>query len=494
MNVVDDFETTMTNQFVELNESVGSQLNIWMTRLVDNTGQFQDRVNDFSKQANGIMTSKLDEYKSMTMSTFDHEMEEVKAGITLFDEQVKDFSTTSSLWISDNYKYLQNSAAFHVDQLRTQIQDESSLASTKAEQWLLQSHDMTVKEIDSLKESSAKWTLETTGKIRRWTETQIGQASTTLENEYFLLSDWTQKDTSETIETFTKGIQNLNHLTDQELERTSEDFSILSHQSQEVLEKGQKVASEEYSNLLVTIEDFLGTAIQKLSELSSQVESQSRELSALGEQLALSKYNELVEIMKIESDRVLAAIASAASDLRESAEQEEYIVLERYNDLLKSSQVEMNRAIADLITSFNTLKNDVSSGAAGLKTTAVKMFQGVRSEIQHQYGIQRTMLTEQLEIEKQALSLHLSNLQFVVESQISSSQVELLSFVSRITEALARILYEYAASLASYAEGLASSAADSQTNGPLSADASSVNGVAKESVLLKSILETIVNN
>ena len=490
MNVVDDFEKTVKNQIIDLRESVDSQLDIWKASLVDNTGQIKERFDVVSNQAVGIITSKLDECKSISISSFDHGVEQVKAGITVFNEQAKDFSLKSSLWISDKYKDLEHSTSLHGDHLRRRIQDESTLAITKAEQLLLQAHDMTVKEIDSLKESSSKWTLETNEKLRRWTSIQIDQKSISVQNEYLLMSDWTQKAASETTDTLAKAIQNLNHLIDQELKHASEGFSTLFHQSQVLLEKGRRVASEEYSNLLVTIGDFLGTTIQNLSELSKQVESQSRELSANGEELALSKYKELVEIIKLMSDHVLTTIVSAASDFRESAKQQEFIVMEEYNDMLKSSQVEIDREIADLITAFNTLKNDVSSGEAEIVTTAIELFEKVRSEVQHQYGVQTNIFAEQLEIEKQALTILLSNLQYVVESQISASHIELLSIASRFTEALARILYEYSTSLASYAEGLASVAADSQTTG----DASSVTGVSKESVLLKSILETIITN
>mmetsp|Transcript_12116 Transcript_12116/g.29240 ORF Transcript_12116/g.29240 Transcript_12116/m.29240 type:complete len:424 (-) Transcript_12116:2109-3380(-) len=423
-------------------------------------------------------------------------MEEFKASVAVVDEQMKDYSVKSSVWISDTYNDLEHSALLQGDQLRTQLQDESTLAATKAEHWLSQAHDFTFQQSESLKESSYKWTLETTAKIKRWGDVQLDQLSTTLRNDYLLLSDWTQKATGETIDTSTKGIQNLKHLTEQEMKHVSQEYSTWYHQvdyqTRELSKEGQKVALEQYNDILVKAENYMGFASQKLAELSCQVESQSRDLAAQGEELALTKYKELVEISKLESDRVLTFIDSVVSDLRELAKEVESMALEKYNDLLQGSQVELDRAISELKTACNTLNADVSSGVAAMKTAAAQTFEEVRSETQHQYLVQTKMLTEKLEIEKQALSLQLSNLQSLLESQTSTCEVELLSFASRISEALARMLYEYAASLSSYAEGLASSAG-SQTSGSLSADTSSATGATKESMLLKSILETIVN-
>mmetsp|Transcript_12112 Transcript_12112/g.29215 ORF Transcript_12112/g.29215 Transcript_12112/m.29215 type:complete len:923 (-) Transcript_12112:2200-4968(-) len=495
-SVVENVETTTANQIIDLKQTIDSQQEIWMNDVVDLSSQVQDRFDVVSRQANDILTTKFDEYKSIGISAFDHGMEEFTAGVAVVDEQMKDYSAKSSVWISDTYNDLEHSAVLQGDQLRAQLQDEYSLAATKSEHWLSQAYDFTVEQFKCLKESSFKWTLETTADLQRWGDIQIDQASTTLQNDYLLLSDWTQKVEAETIDTSTQGIQNLKHLTEQEMKYVSQEFSTRYHQvdyqTRELSKEGQKVAFDQYNDMLVKAEDYIGFASQKLAELSCQVESQSRDLAAQGKELALTKYNELVEISKLESDRVLTFIDSVVSELRELAKEGESMALEKYSDLLQASQVEMDRVILDLKTAYNTLNADVLSGVAAMKTAAAQTFEEVRSETQHQYLVQTKMLTERLEIEKQALSLHLSNLQFVLESQISTCEVELLSFVSRISEALARMLYEYAASLSSYAEGLASSAGI-QTSGSLSTDTSSATGVAKESLFLKSVLETLVN-
>eukprot|EP00529_Nitzschia_sp_RCC80_P000585 CAMPEP_0113466106 /NCGR_PEP_ID=MMETSP0014_2-20120614/14095_1 /TAXON_ID=2857 /ORGANISM="Nitzschia sp." /LENGTH=868 /DNA_ID=CAMNT_0000358307 /DNA_START=90 /DNA_END=2696 /DNA_ORIENTATION=+ /assembly_acc=CAM_ASM_000159 len=495
-SVVENVETTTANQIIDLKQRIDSQQEIWMNDVVDLSSQVQDRFDVVSRQANDILTTKFDEYKSIGISAFDHGMEEFTAGVAVVDEQMKDYSAKSSVWISDTYNDLEHSAVLQGDQLRAQLQDEYSLAATKSEHWLSQAYDFTVEQFKCLKESSFKWTLETTADLQRWGDIQIDQASTTLQNDYLLLSDWTQKVEAETIDTSTQGIQNLKHLTEQEMKYVSQEFSTRYHQvdyqTRELSKEGQKVAFDQYNDMLVKAEDYIGFASQKLAELSCQVESQSRDLAAQGKELALTKYNELVEISKLESDRVLTFIDSVVSELRELAKEGESMALEKYSDLLQASQVEMDRVILDLKTAYNTLNADVLSGVAAMKTAAAQTFEEVRSETQHQYLVQTKMLTERLEIEKQALSLHLSNLQFVLESQISTCEVELLSFVSRISEALARMLYEYAASLSSYAEGLASSAGI-QTSGSLSTDTSSATGVAKESLFLKSVLETLVN-